>query len=444
METPTRMDDNNSDGLPDEDTDGMQMVIGRRNKRNAPDSSPDGLQAQTAIPKKLRNERTEIIKKTLYIKGVKENIGQAAKKQPVLYKKGLTEAFGELESIKLTGESIRVTCKTEMQKTNGSKVTSLLNKDVVVSEPFSMNHEFRPQQDTQRLTANLQVRGIIFGVPVDITDDELKSEIAAQWVKRLVKRAEGNNIATETVIFGVDSETLPKYVYIGCISKRVKEYIPAPLRCFKCQGYGHRSTQCYSQDKCPRCAQNHRFENCTATTERKCPNCNGNHSAGFRECPKHKEVQNTLRVAVEGKMSYAEATKQLVKSNQNHEISQLNVIQEELNVNDSAAMLPSTRHSHPQPPQVNFQRSQMRYSGSKRVTTSETQTDEIATEINKSTTSSLTTTDSIIKQSDMAKLSRYLIDMLKSLNVKDQTIAEIIKTAHVITGIEIRARKMST
>jgi len=55
---------------------------------------------------------------------------------------------------------------------------------------------------------------------------------------------------------------LPSSVCIGYLRYRVKPYIPQPMRCQKCQGYGHIAANCKRDVKCVRCGQGHSWENC--------------------------------------------------------------------------------------------------------------------------------------------------------------------------------------
>ncbi|XP_076066336.1 uncharacterized protein LOC143039893 [Oratosquilla oratoria] len=71
----------------------------------------------------------------------------------------------------------------------------------------------------------------------------------------------------------------------------VRTYIPDPLRCFKCQRYGHHQARCTAkQHKCGICSMPHATETCLdkfkAGTETvpKCPNCGKKHHAWNTGC----------------------------------------------------------------------------------------------------------------------------------------------------------------
>lgn len=120
--------------------------------------------------------------------------------------------------------------------------------------------------------------------------------------------------STNTFILTFSMTKPPEFIYVGHLRVAVSLYIPNPLRCFKCQKYGHGKTTCKGQVVCSRCGSiGHDDRDCQAET--KCANCGGNHTAFAKECPtwvKEKQVQQVKAV---GGISFVEARK-LVQSGQ--------------------------------------------------------------------------------------------------------------------------------
>jgi hypothetical protein len=133
--------------------------------------------------------------------------------------------------------------------------------------------------------------------------------------KRIVRKNKGVGIPTAQIVLTFYEE-LPTRVQIGWISCRVREFIPDPLRCFRCQAYGHTGKSCRGREKCSLCAGEHEWRGCPqANKEREerrpvCPNCSGSHSAAYRGCPKYQEAKEIIHIKISGKMSYAEAVRQ--------------------------------------------------------------------------------------------------------------------------------------
>ena len=79
------------------------------------------------------------------------------------------------------------------------------------------------------------------------TEDEIASALGKQGVtniKRISIKKGEERIQTNTYILTFNKPQTPKEVKIGYCLERVKQYVPAPLRCFKCQKFGHHRETC--------------------------------------------------------------------------------------------------------------------------------------------------------------------------------------------------------
>jgi len=131
-----------------------------------------------------------------------------------------------------------------------------------------------------------QVRGVISGVSIDITEDELQycentEESKATKAICLNKRVNGGKAQTSTILLIFEGEILPEHVTFGFTWFCPRAYIATPTRCAKCQCYGHIFRFCRGKETCPRCAGNHSFAACNNKDEPKCSNRNERHSAAY-------------------------------------------------------------------------------------------------------------------------------------------------------------------
>jgi len=95
---------------------------------------------------------------------------------------------------------------------------------------------------------------------------------------------------------------------IGYIRVPVSSYIPNPLRCFKCQKFGHGKSACRGRETYATCGQvGHTSSDCTS--EPKCPNCTGNHSAFSKSCPKWLFEKRVQQLKAERNITFIEARK---------------------------------------------------------------------------------------------------------------------------------------
>ena len=110
------------------------------------------------------------------------------------------------------------------------------------------------------------------------------------------KQTNGDLTNTGRVVLTFRGQQLPYSVrFTDCLNCRVRKYIPDPLRCFKCQGYGHTSLSCRGKKKCAKCGELY-HENCNNPS--KCLNCGGAHTAFDKKCPKWITEKEIAKVRV--------------------------------------------------------------------------------------------------------------------------------------------------
>ncbi|GFV17016.1 RNA-directed DNA polymerase from mobile element jockey [Trichonephila clavipes] len=93
--------------------------------------------------------------------------------------------------------------------------------------------------------------------------------------------------------------------YLNC---KIRPYIPNPLRCFKCQRFGHSQTACRGQLTCSGCASvGHSSADCSLA--QKCVNCSQPHPSDSKQCPKCKAEKEIQAIKTNRNISYLEARK---------------------------------------------------------------------------------------------------------------------------------------
>ena len=142
-------------------------------------------------------------------------------------------------------------------------------------------------------------RGVIkFSDLKSLTKDEIVDGLRLQGVTdcfNITVKSDNNNTdrcKTNTFILTFKTATAPTHINVRYLRVKVERYIPNPLRCFKCQKFGHSTRFCKNEAVCHRCGGKHSEESCNNAA--KCTNCSGPHSASSKECPvwlREKEVQ---------------------------------------------------------------------------------------------------------------------------------------------------------
>ena len=143
-----------------------------------------------------------------------------------------------------------------------------------------------------------------------ITEKNICEELASQnvaYVKRIY--VERGQKATNTYILTFQVTELPREIKVGYMNVRVDPFIPGPLRCYKCQEYGHGANQCSRQQKCSRCGENHLNENCQKPA--KCVHCEVDHSTSDRKCPRYLKEKEIVRIKTLENISFPEAKRRV-------------------------------------------------------------------------------------------------------------------------------------
>ena len=151
----------------------------------------------------------------------------------------------------------------------------------------------------------------------DCSDDEILEALqpgGVTAIKRISISRNGKSELTNTMILTFKFPTPPKKIKVAYMSIPVELYIPNPLRCYKCQKYGHSQTACSRTPVCARCSKpGHDDKDCRDNEH--CINCNGDHPAFSRDCPEWRRQRDITRLKFEKNVSFAEA-QQLLKQSQ--------------------------------------------------------------------------------------------------------------------------------
>ena len=126
----------------------------------------------------------------------------------------------------------------------------------------------------------------------------------------VTKTANETKIPTSVVILNFKGQ-IPVKVKVGYLSFKIKPFIREPLRCYKCNAYGHIAINCKNILKCPKCLGEHTIKEClNKEAEKRCATCDSSsHYTGQAVCPQlqiQKQV-DTLRATKS--MSYSQSLK---------------------------------------------------------------------------------------------------------------------------------------
>ncbi|GBN94531.1 hypothetical protein AVEN_186226-1 [Araneus ventricosus] len=179
---------------------------------------------------------------------------------PFLVEKGITSSVGEVKSTKkLRSGDLLVEVESSKQAKQIAKLNSLSTISVTVNPHATLNS-----------SKGVISCGELLNESVEKITEELSSQ-GVTHVRRITIRRDGQLLNTKHLILTFDSAKLPEHIKAGYMRLSVRTYIPNPLRCFKCQRFGHSKTSCRGTLTCARCAEvGHESNDCTRTE--KCVN----------------------------------------------------------------------------------------------------------------------------------------------------------------------------
>ena len=105
--------------------------------------------------------------------------------------------------------------------------------------------------------------------------------------------------------------------------ERVEQFIPNPLRCYKCQKYGHHQNKCNGRSVCGKCGQKDpdpSIEECKNT--HRCTNCGEDHPVYTKTSKKWKREREILFIKYARNRSFLEARKIVVATSRDKTYSQ--------------------------------------------------------------------------------------------------------------------------
>ncbi|GFX32841.1 uncharacterized protein TNCV_889771 [Trichonephila clavipes] len=223
-----------------------------------------------------------------------------SKISPFAIHKTLIGIRGEPKSVKrLRSGDLLIETMSDLQTKSFLLAKTFFNSPVTVSPHKTLN----------------SCRGVIsepdlLGTP-DAEILEGFSDQGVIQVRRITIKRDSNIIPTKHIILTFNNPKLPTTVKAGYLNCKIRPYIPNPLRCFKCQRFGHSQTSCRGQLTCSRCASvGHSSTDCTL--EPKCVNCTQSHPSDSKLCQNWKLEKQIQEIKINKNISYFEARRLIV------------------------------------------------------------------------------------------------------------------------------------
>ncbi|CAH1107164.1 unnamed protein product [Psylliodes chrysocephalus] len=179
-----------------------------------------------------------------------------------------------------------------------SKLTKFLEYDIEVKAHSTLNNA----------KGVINCRDLL-----NCTEQEILDELEGQGVidvRRIKTKKEGKLVDTPIHILTFNTPKLPQQVKAAFYNLKVRQFIPSPLRCFKCQGFSHTATRCTKEQICVCGKSLHVGSQCQPPV--KCINCKGDHSARSKDCPIYKQEVAIQEIKAKENISYTDARKKII------------------------------------------------------------------------------------------------------------------------------------
>ena len=144
------------------------------------------------------------------------------------------------------------------------------------------------------------------------TLEEIETTFKKQGIKeyrRVTIRQNDQTIQTHTYILTFEKPPIAKEIRIGYTIEKVEQYIQAPLRCFKCQKFGHYKEICRGHQVCDKCGERDPDQMENECKNIKCANCHEEHAAFSRICAIYKKEKEIMFIKHTKNIPFPEARK---------------------------------------------------------------------------------------------------------------------------------------
>ena len=212
------------------------------------------------------------------------------------------QVTGAVEFVKkLASGDLLIKVVSESQVRDLLKLKMIHNIKVVVSKPVNLN-------TCKGVITCRDLRDMAEADIVECMKDQ--DVVGAKIITRLDENKQ--RVRTNSVILSFAKAKVPEKINVGYERISVRQYVPLPMRCFKCQKFGHGSMRCKSiKTICGRCTGEHDSKDCKLTP--KCMNCSGDHPSYDRKnCESYKLETEIIAYKMNKDVSFPEARKHVM------------------------------------------------------------------------------------------------------------------------------------
>lgn len=221
---------------------------------------------------------------------------QPVEKPPPIYVHNVTNINVAIREFRIIEpETFRYTALNNKVKLNFTTIDGYRKAIDYLSKQKAEYHTFQLKGDR---AFRVVIRGLHHTSDVDDIKNELKTlGYEPTQILPVLHPVTKNPLPLFFVDLKQSSKNAEIYNVTRLYHAVVKIEPPRPKRsviqCMKCQEFGHSKNYCMKQEKCVRCEGLHSTTACPKPTSAPpvCTNCRGNHTANYKGCPVHVQLQ---------------------------------------------------------------------------------------------------------------------------------------------------------
>lgn len=170
----------------------------------------------------------------------------------------------------------------------------------------------------------ISVTGVIAGIPLDITEEDIMEDIICEYpvmqVYRMNRFVNGQKEPTQRMSITFRASKLPESIKIFHCSLRVRAFFKKAVLCLKCLRYNHKQENCKGKRRCEQCSKMHEydeeFQNCQ--NPQRCLHCRKEHKTSDQTCPERTRQNNIQAILARTSLTTVEVIEQFPIHTQNY------------------------------------------------------------------------------------------------------------------------------
>src|SRR6218665_1376247 len=199
------------------------------------------------------------VSKTVFVTDETNLVQRLFRTKPVqLFKDINAQAGGEVAQIVRINKGLRILTQNDEQKNKLLKLSHLCGNSVTVTLPYSLSKNSHENKSYNK-EFEFKVKGVIYGIE---EDDENLKELAEAIGAVQLKRIGNPETSKTTLVTFAQGMDLPPFIHAFGRKFKVHEFVPKPMRCDRCQQFGHIKLHCSRPEICSRCGENRSYELC--------------------------------------------------------------------------------------------------------------------------------------------------------------------------------------